>query len=105
MPKMRVFGLLQPVAGDFRSNEVTSGHVRSHDVISGHVAATCCELQPCRSLNLHKTWVLSLPQPLPAEFRSNVNFWVTSSHMRSRDIISCHVTATSCELQPWRSSN
>ena len=30
---------------------------------------------------------------------------VTSGHFRSRDIISCHVTATSCELQPCRSSN
>jgi len=33
------------------------------------------------------------------------NFWVTSGRARSRDVISCHVTATSCELQPCRSSN
>jgi len=33
---MQVFGLLQPLPGDFRSNDVTSGHLRSRD-ISCHV--------------------------------------------------------------------
>ena len=33
------------------------------------------------------------------------HFRVTSGHFRSRDVISCHVTATSCELQPCRSLN
>ena len=33
------------------------------------------------------------------------HFRVTCGHVRSCDIISCHVTATSCELQSGRSSN
>jgi len=33
------------------------------------------------------------------------SLWVTSGHVRSRNVISCHVTATSCEFQPCRSSN
>jgi len=115
--------------------------------------ATSCELQPCRSSNIPKTWLIRLPQPLPGEFRSNnvtfghmrsfpvmwrpppatyspvkakrhpnsistlstatsrllpvkwCHFRVTSNHVRSRDVISCHVTATSCLLQPCKSSN
>jgi len=35
-PKL-VFHLLQPLPGDFQSNNVTSGHLRSRDVISRHV--------------------------------------------------------------------
>jgi len=30
---------------------------------------------------------------------------VTSGHLSSRDVISCHVTASSCEIQPCRKSN
>jgi len=33
------------------------------------------------------------------------NFLVTSCHLRSRDVISCHVTASYCELQPCRKWN
>ena len=33
------------------------------------------------------------------------HFQVTSTHVRSWDVISCDVTATSCEIQPCRSSN
>jgi len=50
----------------------------------------------------HKTRVLGLLQLLPGDFRSN---YVTSGHVRSCDVISCHVTAISCELQPCRCSN
>jgi len=132
---------------------VTSGDMGSRDIIS-------CELQPCRSSNVHKTWVFGLLQPLPetsgemtslpghfrslvvtwrhflscdchllrvtallelrhtrnASFRPSTGtsgrlpvklhpFWVTCGDMGSCDIISCHMTATSCELQPYRSSN
>jgi len=48
-----------------------SSHFRSRDVISCHVNATSCVLQPCRSSNILKTWVLGLLQQLPGEFRSN----------------------------------
>jgi len=30
---------------------------------------------------------------------------ITSGHLRSRDVISCHVTASSCELQHCRKWN
>jgi len=39
---------------------------------------------------------------LPAKWR---HFWVTSGHLRSRDVISCYVTASPCELQPCRKWN
>jgi len=32
-------------------------------------------------------------------------FWVTSRHLRSRDVISCYVTSFYCELQPCRMCN
>jgi len=81
---------------------VTSGHVGSRVVISCHVTATTRELQSLRSSNVPKTWLIRLLQPLPNDFRSND---ATSGHMKAREVISCHVTATSCELQPCRSSN
>jgi len=97
-----VFGLIQPLRGDLRRNDVTLGHFRSPevtDVISCHVTASSCELQPCRKWNLQYTQVLDL-QPLPGDFRSND---VTSGSLPviwGRDVTSCHVTASSCELQP-----
>ena len=50
---------------------VTSGHMRSRDVIFCHVTTTSCELQPCRSSNLLKTWLTGLLHPLPGDLRSN----------------------------------
>jgi len=88
-------------------NDVTSRSLpimRSRDVISCHVTATSCKLQPCRIWKLHKSWVFALLQPLPGDFRWNESFRVTFGHVRSRDVISCHVTVTSCELQPCWSS-
>jgi len=46
--------------------------------------------------------VFDLVKLLPGDFRSNDTFLVTSGHLRSRDAISCHVIAPSCELQPCR---
>jgi len=69
-----VFGLLQPLPGDFRSNDVTfgssSGHLRSRDAISSHVTVSC-ELQPCRKWNVQYTPAFGLLQPLPGDFWSN----------------------------------
>jgi len=39
---------------------------------------------------------------LPVKWR---HFRVTSDHLRSRDVVSCHMTSSSCELQPCRTSN
>ena len=79
-------------------------HVRSHEDISCRLTDTC-KLQPCWSSNVNKMQVFSPPEPLAGDFRSNDHFWVTSDHVRARDVISCNMTATSCELQPCRSSN
>jgi len=46
--------------------------------------------------------VVDLPQPLPGDFRSND---VTYGHLRSRDINTCHVSASSCQPQPCRKWN
>jgi len=80
--------------------QVTFGRDRSHDAISCHVTATSCELQPCRSSNVHKTRVISILQPLqvtsgqmkslPAHFRSREVTW---HHFLSRDCHLLRVTA------------
>jgi len=155
----RVFGLLQPIPGDFRSNDITSGHQRSRDIISCHVTASC-NLQPCRKSNAQYTQVFRLLQPLPGDFSQMTSlpghflspevtsrhflscdclllratalyevkhtvytrFWpstatsrwlpvkwrhflVTSCYQRSHHVISSHVTASSYELQPCRKWN
>ena len=102
VPKTGVFDLLQPLPGDYRSNDITYDHKTSHDVISCHVTSTSGELQPCRSSIVPKMRVLGLLQ----------HFQVTSGqkmslpgHFWSRGIISCHLTAISCKIQPCRGSN
>jgi len=64
----QVFCLLQPLPGDFRSNDVTSG---SLVITWGHVTASPLELQPCRKWNVQYTPVLGLPRKLPGDFRWN----------------------------------
>jgi len=85
-----------------------SGHFRSPEVTWRlnycHVTASC-KLQPCRKWNVQYTRVLGLLQPLPGDFRWNDVTHVTANHLRSRDVISCHVTASSCELQPCKKWN
>ena len=79
--------------------------MESREVISCHVTATSCELQPCRTSNVPKTLLVGLLLPLPGDFWSNDvssrSLPVTWGHVKSF----CHVIATSCELQPCRSSN
>jgi len=100
-----VFGLLQQLSGDFRSNDITSGHLKSRDIISCHATASSCDLQPCR-----------VKRTVYASFRSSntISKWlpvkwclfrVTSAHLKPRDIIFCDVTASCCKLQPRRKSN
>jgi len=62
-----VFGLLQPLPGDFPSNDVTCGHLRSRD-ISCHVTAFSCELLICIKCNVQYTKVSGLLQPVPGYF-------------------------------------
>jgi len=78
---------------------------RSRDVISCHVTASSCELQLSRN-EMYSIRKFSLSTAtstwLAVKWR---HFRVTSSHLRSRDVIFCHVTASSGELQPWRKWN
>jgi len=102
------FGRLQPVPGDFRSNNFTS---KSLPVTWGHVTS-----YPVTWLPLPASYSLAGSQTHSiARFRSSTatsmwlplkwrHFRVTSGHLRLCDVISCHVTASSCELQPCRKS-
>jgi len=94
--------LLQPLPNDFRSNHITSGHLGSCEVISCHMTATSGELQSCRSSNVPKTCIKSLLQPLPVTPSQMTSI---PGHFRSREVISCNVTANSCVVQPCRGSN
>jgi len=80
------------------------GHLRSQEVtwrFSCHVTASC-ELQRCRKSQF--TPVFGFLQPLPWDFGQITSLRVTFGHLRSRDLIFCHVTA-SCKLQPCRKWN
>jgi len=96
---MPVFGLLQPLPGKFRSNDVTS---RSLPVTWDHVTSfpvTWLLLPPRYSLYEVKCAVHASFQPCRATSRRLPVKWhhfrVTSGHLKSRDVISCHVTASS----------
>jgi len=159
-----VFGLLQPLPGDFRSNDVTSGsllvtwgyvtsfpvmwlpppanyslvgsemhsirqfsafyshfqvtsgqmtslpdRVRSPEVTWHHFLSRDCLLLQATALQEVKCTVYASFRPSIATSRWLPIKWrhlrVTSGHLRSREVISCHVTASSCKLQPCRNSN
>jgi len=104
-----VFGLLPPLPGDFRSNDVTSG---SLPATSGHVTSfPFTWLPPQFSYSLVGSEMHSICQFLAFYSHFQVtsahmtSFWVTSRNLGSRDVISCHMTASSCELQPCRKGN
>jgi len=104
-----VFGLLQPLPGDFWSYDVTSG---SLPVTWGHVTSfPVMWLPPPANYSLVGSEMYSILQFsafyshsrwLPVKWH---HFRVTFGHLRSRDIIFCHVTSSSCELQPCRKLN
>jgi len=101
-----VFGLLQPLPGDFQSNDDTS---RSLPVTWGQVTSFPVTWLPPPAtyslVNIKRTESASF-QPSRAASRWLQVKWrhyrFTSGHLRSRDVISCHGTASSCELQPCR---
>jgi len=80
---------------------VTSGYLMSRDVISCQVTAFFIELQPCRKWNVQHTRVFDLLHPLQGDFIW-CHLWITSGDVRSRDVVSCHVTASSCKRLPCR---
>jgi len=78
------------------------GHVMSFPVMSLPPPANYSPVGAQTSQNLTYRPFRGTPRWLPVK---QCNFQVTSGHVRSRDVISCHVTATPCGLQPRRSSN
>ena len=77
-----VFGVLQPLPGDFRLNDVTSGHMRWRDVTSCHVTATSCEFQPSRVKRIQNPSFrpsIVTSRWLPVKWR---HFRVTTGHVR-----------------------
>jgi len=105
-PYLPVFGILQLLPGHFRSNDITSG---SLPVTGGHVISfPVTWLPPPVSYSLvgSEIYSVSLFSALYRHFQVTSGKWrhlrVTSGYLKSRDIISCHVTASSCELQPCR---
>jgi len=88
----------------WRHFRVTTGHLRSCYVIFCHVTTSSCELQPCRKSNtIYASFRPSTATSmwLPVKWR---HCRVTTAHLSSRDIISCHVTDSSGELQLFRKS-
>jgi len=107
-PKTR-FIHLPPLSVDFQWNDVTCG---SFPVIWGHVTSFPVMWRPPPA-SFIPVGAQTYPKDDLYAFYSH--FQVTSAQMtllpghlwsvRSCDVISCHVTTTSCELQPCRSSN
>jgi len=106
---MPVFGILHPLPSDFQSNDVTFewlpitwGHATSFPAswLSPNVSYSLVgsEMYLIRQFSVFYTHF----HVFPGQWR---HFRVTSSHLRSLDVISCHVTASYCELQPWRKWN
>jgi len=92
-------GELTSLPGHFWSTKVTWRHFLSHDCLL--LRATALQEVKC---TVHATFRPSTAtsRRLPLKW---IHFWITSGHLRSRDLISCHVTASSCELQPCRNGN
>jgi len=106
---MPVFSLLQPLKRDFQSNDVTS---RSLQVTWGQVTSlTVTWLPPPASYSLVWSQTHSIRQfsAFYSHFQVTsgeiTSLPVTSGHLRSRDVNSCHVTASSCGLRLCRKSN
>jgi len=103
-----VFASFQPSTATSRSLQVkerhfwdTSGHPRSRDVIFSHVTA------PTASYSLVGSDMCSTTEfsAFYSHFQVTSvkrHLEVTLRHLGSRDVISCHVTASYCELLPCR---
>ena len=100
--KTRVFGLVQPFAGDIRWNDVPFGTL---PVTWTHITSFLVTWLPPPA-SYSPVGAQLYPKPEFSTFHSPfqltsgemTSLRVTSGHFRSRNIISCHETATSCEL-------
>jgi len=108
MHSIRVFNLLQPLAGDIRSNDVTS---LSLPVTWDDMTSFPITWKPPASGRIVGNEKYSIREfsAFYSHFQVTsgqmTSFRVTIGHLRSRDVIRCHVTASSCELQPCRKLN
>jgi len=92
-------GQMTSLPGHFRSLEVTWRHFTSRDGLLLRATA----LQEVKH-TVHASFQPSTATSrwLPVKWR---HFWVTSGHLRSQNVIFCHVTASSCELEPCKKLN
>jgi len=99
----RVFGLQQPLPGDFQSNDIASA---SLPVTWGHVTSFPVTLLAfTASYSIVKSEMCRI-----REFTAFCSHFQKTSgqvtllpvHLRSRDVISCDVTTSYCELQLCR---
>jgi len=92
--------------------QVNSGQMTSLPVTWGHVTSFPVTWLPAAaSYSLVGIQTQSIRQFSPCAATSRWlsvkwrHFRATSAHLKSRDVISCQVTAFSCELQPCKKSN
>jgi len=93
------------ISGQMTSLSGHFGLLRSRHVISCNMTSTSCKLQPCRKSNAQNVTFrpsIATSRWLPVKWH---HFWVFAGHLRSLDVISCHATASSYEVQPCRKSN
>jgi len=106
--KMWVFVFLQPLAGHFQSNDVTSG---SLPVTWVHMT-----LFPAMWLPPPTSYIPVDQDTQNTTFRPSTaflrpllvkccHFWVSSGYFWARGVIFCRMTATLCKLQPWKRCN
>jgi len=105
---MTVFGLLQPLPGDFRSNDVTFGHFRPPEFMWHHFLLRDWFLLRATAFVWSQTHSVRQFCAFYSHFQVTsgemTSLPVTSGHLSSCDVISSHETA-SCELQPCIKSN
>jgi len=88
-------GQMMSLPGHFRSFEVTSRHLLSPDCLL--LRATALLEAKCTK---YEFWLSTLTSRwLSIKWH---HFRVSSGHLRSHDVISCLVTASSCKLQRCR---
>jgi len=104
-----VFGLLGLLLGDLRWNDVTSGSLLVAWVHVTSFPVTWLPPPARYSLRISQTHSVRQLSAFYSHFEVTsgqmTSLPVTSGQLRSRDVISCHMTASSCEQQPGRKSN
>jgi len=99
--KIKVFVLLQPLLNDFLSNDVTFGSLPVSWGLVTSFPVTWAPPPASYSLvgsQMRQMWLwpsIATSRWLPVKWH---HFWVFAGHLRSLDVVSCHVTASSCEL-------